>query len=127
MMFLYKFSVRNEHEIRNDSPARSYFVAAESIPDAVRGFEVVDCLLESVQFVAPIVVVPDCLPSSSSSPSFPPNLKYHICRITYRTDDGLSCALVHAFDTSSAISHLCDFLGYTPEIVQSFMIDDLIL
>lgn len=127
-MFLYKFSVRNEQEIRNDSPARSYFVAAESISDAVRGYEVVDCLLESVQFVAPIVVVPDCLPSSfSSSPSFPPNLKYHICGITYRTDDGLSSALVHAFDTSSAISHLCDFLGYTPEIVQSSMIEDLIL
>lgn len=58
MQFLYKFLVRNEQEIRNDSPARSYFVVADSMSDAVRGYEVVDCLLESVEFVSPAVVIP---------------------------------------------------------------------
>lgn len=138
MKFLYQFHVRNEQEIRNDSPSRSYYVAADSMFDAVRGYEVVGSLLESVEFVSPVVVV-DPISSSSQSPvdksldsleSQEPVVdnSCSLCHIIYIDNDNRKCGiLVHAVDTFSAVSRLQTYLGYSPVIDRSYMIDEPII
>lgn len=58
MQFLFKLSHRNEHEIRNDLPSRISYVVADNMSVAAGGYVDVGSLLESVDFVAPVVVIP---------------------------------------------------------------------
>lgn len=121
MKILYKFFLRNEQEIRQDLPARHVYVAADSLLDAVNGFVDNSSLVTCVEFVSPITVVPS--KANISSVDF--NLLF---QIIYRDKDGdIQSALVHANDSLSPLSRLQAFLGYSPVIESSKLIEDLVI
>lgn len=132
MKFLYKFSVRNEQEIRNDLPARTAFVAADTMADAVNGYVDLTSLVQTVDFVSPVIVVPsqtDCVDSSDS-------IKVHhvidpddsFYRVIFLDDDEVPfTAMVRAKDGNDALFRLKDYLGYAPTIDSCYSVDYLVL
>lgn len=129
MKFLYKLSLRNEHEIRQDLPARSSFVAADSMGDAVNGYVDTMSLVESVEFVSPIVVIPSKTESSDSITVHhvlvPDDTFY---RVTFLDDDEVSfTAMVRAKSCNDALFRLKDYLGYAPTIDSCYSVDYLVL
>lgn len=122
MKFLYKFSLRNEQEIRQDLPARTAFVAADNMSDAVNGY--VDCnsLVQSVDFVSPVVVVP----SREVSDPLPDIIPLFF--IIYLDDkDDIHSAVVRAADKICAYNKLCEYLGYSVKVNDTYIVDRQIL
>lgn len=132
MKFLYKLSLRNEHEIRNDLPVRNSFVAADSMGDAVNGFVDTMSLVESVEFVSPLVVIPSKTESSKSFDSIPvhhvivPDDSFY--RVIFLDDDEVPfTAMVRAKDSNDALFRLKYYLGYAPTIDSCHFVDYLVL
>lgn len=132
MKFLYKFSVRNEHEIRQDLPARTAFVAADSMADAVNGYVDMTSLVQTVDFVSPVSVIPSKTDSVDSSES---TTVHHVIepddtfyRVTFLDDDKVPfTAMVRAKDGNDALFRLKDYLGYAPTIDSCYSVDYLVL
>lgn len=133
MKILFKLSLRNEHEIRNDLPARTSFVVADTMGDAVNGYVDTMSLVQSVEFVAPVLVIPskktDTVESSDSiivHPVIDPDDSFY--RVTFLNDDKESfTAMVRAKNGDDALFRLEDYLGYSPTFDSCFLVDYLVL
>lgn len=122
MKFLYKFSLRNEQEIRQDLPARTAFVAADNMSDAVNGYVDSKSLVQSVDFVSPVVVVP----SREVSDPLPDIIPLFF--IIYLDDkDDIHSVVVRAADKICAYNKLCEYLGYSVKVNDTYIVDRQIL
>lgn len=122
MKFLYKFSLRNEQEIRQDLPARTAFVAADNMSDAVNGYVDTTSLVQGVEFVSPITVV-----SSQKDFSHQPDILPLFYIIYVDDKDEVHSAVVRAENKKIAFNKLCDYLGYAIQVNDTYIVDHQIL
>lgn len=122
MKFLYKLSLLNENEIRNNLQPRCVYVAASTMADAVNGYDDCTSLVHSVEFVSPITVV-----SSKTDFSPQPDILPLFYIIFVDDKDNVSSAVVRAEDKISAYNKLCEYLGYSIQVNDSYIVDYQIL